>query len=96
MQTRANSVLHSYTWAGSFVDRGHRWEENESFNLRLYIDLDLGQVGRLCKTTAGRTELMGIRPVIAATTNVLPTPAVAALDTAAVGRPLLCSLYRVF
>ena len=34
------------TTAGSYVDRGHRWEENETFNLRLYIDLDLGRVGR--------------------------------------------------
>ena len=49
-------------WAGSYVDRGHRWEENENFiNLRLhfccggsktaaiccYIDLDVGRVAGL-------------------------------------------------
>ena len=28
------------TWAGSYFHRGHRCEENETFNLRLYIDLD--------------------------------------------------------
>jgi len=57
-----------------------------------YIDLDLGQVGRLCKTTAGHTDLIRIHHVIAATTNVLLTPAIAALDTAAVGRPFVCLL----
>jgi len=50
-------------WAGSYVDRGHRWEESENFtNLRLhfccggskpaailllYIDLDVGRVAGL-------------------------------------------------
>jgi len=29
----------SYIWAGSFVDWGHRWEENVTFNLQLYIKL---------------------------------------------------------
>jgi len=29
----------SCIWAGSFVDRGHRWEENVTFNLQLYIKL---------------------------------------------------------
>jgi len=61
-----------YTWAGSFVDGGHRWEENETFNLQLYIDLDLGRVGRTA-VVQDDTDLIHIRHVIASTTNALPT-----------------------
>jgi len=36
MQTRA---IHVQDHWGSHVNRGHRWEENVTFNLQLYIKL---------------------------------------------------------